>query len=241
MTGGDSFFARGCGEDGGSIAANFKSIMVLNIVPDISGLDEATMKRLGMILFEGRWYKTNEARALGIDPNDIEGQIKRKEYIMDDRIDDDIPRLASALLWLAVKNYPKYRKEGLENPPYIRRWMEEYWKKHDPINAFLSEKMENPKKKCKCSECDYMEDKSGCVKCEGKEFYEEIDVSKSVTATEIYPEFKRWMKETYPESKLTPKNRMTDMLSSKDKLGPLKGRKWYGFQLKRPEVTALEE
>lgn len=252
MTGNGSFFARGCGEDGGSIDATFKMFMVLNIVPNISGMDYATLKRLSMILFEGQWLKPSEAKAKGL-PEDIEEQIKLKTYVMDDRIENDIPRLASALMWLAVKYYAVYREEGIENPPYVTRWMEDYWKRHDPFNAYISERLDNAVTRVKCNHCnnvlgeetptegaDPSPDLEGCEHC-NKGYVEKVDSKQYITASDIFPDFKRWMKETYPSQKAINKTRMTEILAAKDKLGKQRDRRWYGYKLKEYEINMLGE
>ena len=49
ITGGDSFFARKNHQDGGSIETTFKPVLVLNSVPDIAGMEEATKTRFTMV------------------------------------------------------------------------------------------------------------------------------------------------------------------------------------------------
>ena len=71
---------------------------------------------------------------------------------MDERFEDNIPKLAGALLWLAVKHYKAYRREGLTPPQYIKDWMTEYWKKHDPHISFITEMLDNPKVLKECEE-----------------------------------------------------------------------------------------
>lgn len=240
MTGNGSFFARGCGEDGGSIDANFKMFMVLNIVPNISGMDYATLKRLSMIVFEGQWLKPSEAKSEKL-PDDIEEQIKLKKYVMDDRIENDIPRLASALMWIAVYYYKHYREEGIENPPYVTNWMENYWKNHDPYNAYINERIEKVITRETCQDC-FEEDEDGkkeCQRCKGTGTEEKVDSKKYITASDVYPDFKRWIKETYPNLKVINKTNMTEILSSKDKLGKPKNYRWYGYQMKETEINLI--
>lgn len=240
ISGGDSYFARGCNQDGGSVESSFKAIMVLNIVPDISGMDEATRNRFSMIPFEGRWLKKDEAGSS--IPDNLEEQIKMKTYVMDDRFEDNIPRLAAAMLWLSVNQYKIYRQEGLALPPYIKKWMNDYWKKHDPYVAFISEKIENPKIAKACDICAVLEKANDkCEKCHGKGVMEVIDVTKSLTASDIFPEFKRWLKETYPYLKVIPKGKFTDMLSTKDKLGKQQNRRWWGIAMKQNAVATIIE
>jgi len=239
ITGGDSFFARKNHQDGGSIETTFKPVLVLNNVPDVSGMDEATKTRFSMVPYEGRWLRPEEIDKLEFElPDDIEEQIKLKTYIMDEKFEDNIPHLANALLWLAVNNYKKYLDEGLKDPVYIQDWMTEYWRKNDAFTAFISERLENPKITVACKKC---EDDS-CEYCDGTKFVEEIDKEKSLTATELFPEFRRWFIETYPNKKrehIPDKKKFTNIMSNKDKLKPQINRRWWGVALRR--INNLEE
>jgi len=237
ITGGDSFFARGCNEDGGSFECSFKAVMILNVVPHVSGLDEATRKRFAMIPFEGRWLKPDESKNI---PDDINEQIKLKTYKMDDRFEENIPRLAAALLWLAVNYYKKYRQEGLILPSYVNKWMKSYWDSHEPLSAFIAENLENPKINKNCVHCKLVVDKDTCSKCEGTGVIEEIDTTRGVTMTEIYVEYKRWFKEVYPDTRITDKAKLKERLCAKDKLGKQKSQKWWGITFRKPMATMLE-
>jgi len=233
ITGGDSFFARNCNQDGGSIETTFKPILVLNNVPDIDGNDEANKTRFTMVPYESRWLRPEELekynKEFGEFPKDIEEQIENKTFVMDGNFEKNIPRLASALLWLAVDYYKIYKKEGLKDPPYMQKWMENYWKKNDSFTSFIYERLENPKIIKECC----IEEK--CKKCGGKNRYEDIDETKTLTATELYPEFKRWFYETYPNKKkdqLPDKKKFSNIMSNKDKLGTQISRKWHGVALR---------
>ena len=235
VTGGDSFYARDCCENGGTIETSFKPIMVLNIVPDITGLDEATRERFSMVPFEGRWIRADE----DVDVcEDIEDQIKNKTYRMDNRFEDNIPRLAGALLWLAVQYYKKYIKEGLSNPPYIKKWMNEYWKKHDPYVSYISENLENPLIKKECKKCTAIS-REKCSFCSGSGEIDEIDSEQSVTSTEIYPEFKRWFIATHSQ-KPVPQPKFTDIMSDPKKLGKQHKHRWWGVRIKKKANVIFE-
>ena len=208
FTGGDSFYARGCGLDGGSIEMTAKNIMVLNVVPDITGMDEASKNRFMMIPFEGRWLKPEEEKKTPIAET-FEEQVKAKVYRMDPRFEENIPRLAAALNWLSIHNYTKYRKEGLVRPSYIEKYMDEYWSKNDPFSAFIEENLEITRRE------------NGLV-----------DDTKYITATDIYPIYRSWFKQNYPKFTAVEKRKFTPFMCAPDRLGKQKGRRWYGYTIK---------
>jgi len=208
ITGGDSFYARSCGEDGGTIESTFKYILVLNIVPDINGMDEATKNRFMMIPFEGRWLKPEEEEITPVAET-FEEQVANKTYRMDPRFEENIPRLSSALNWLCIQNYSKYLNEGLKRPNYIKKFMDEYWSKNDPFSAFIEEVLEIPKKQ------------DGLV-----------DDNKYVTVSDIYPKYRTWFKQNYPNFKSVEKSKFLSFMAAPDRLGKQRGRRWYGYSIK---------
>jgi hypothetical protein len=126
----------------------------------------------------------------------------------------------------------------------MQRWMDDYWKKNDSYTSFIAERLENPIISVGCKACKQMDDEEckSCIECEGKRFKDEIDTSKSLAAFELYPEFKRWFFETYPNKKkdqLPDKKKFTTIMSGKDKLKPQHNRRWWGVVLRK--VNHLEE
>ena len=210
ITGGDSMFVRNCNEDGGSIETTFKTIVVLNVVPGFRGLDEATKNRLFLIPFEGRWIGPND-KSFTI-PETFDEQVKAKIYPMDSRFEDKLPRLATALNWYCINNYKKYLEEGLQRPKYIEEYMEKFWEQNDPYSAFIQENLEIPKKE------------NG-----------NVDDTKYITATDLYPIYKRWFKNNYPGFQLVEKAKMTTFLSTDDRLGKQRARRWYGYTIRVTE------
>ena len=228
ITGGDSFFGRGCKQDGGSIETSFKTVMVLNNVPDISNLDEATKERFKMIPFEGRWAKEEEDIQI---PESFEEQIQMKTYRMDKKFEDNIPRLAMALLWLSVKNYKFYAENGLTNPEYIKKWMKDYWKMNDPYLSFINEKLIKIEKEIDCEGC------SGCKKCcDGKRIV--IDETVGIRTKDIYHIFRNWLKDTHPHMRMINQGAFTKTMSTRDKLGKQVKWLWAGWKIKASEDEA---
>lgn len=212
LTGGDGFYARGCGENGGAIDATFKAIAVMNIVPSITSLDEATMNRIMMIPFEGRWIKPEEKKNFKLKDT-FEEQIREKIYEMDPRFETNIPRLAQALNWLCIQNFKKYRREGLEKPAYIDKYMADYWSKNDPCKVFIEENLEIPRK----------EDGT-------------LDDTKYVTKTDLYPVYKKWFKSNYTNYKIVEPAKFVILMSDPARLGKQGARRrWYGYSIKQQE------
>ena len=61
-----------------------------------------------------------------------------------------------------------------------------------------------------------------------------------LTATDIYPIYKKWWKESYPQNPVLPKPKMIEILSTPDKLKKQKDRRWYGVVIRKqapPEIS----
>ena len=218
FTGGDSYYARKNHDDGGSIEATFKSAVAMNIVPDISDMDEATKERCLFIPFEARWVKPSEPIYKEIKET-FEEQVEQKLFKIDPTFDKNIPKLASALCWMSVQNYALYKKEGiLQRPAYLQKFLDDYWSKEDPYVAFINECLEEPKN------------------ADGLH-----DLSKYVTATDIYPIYKKWFKSNYPNHKSIEKSKFTTFMSSGNgRLGKQRSRRWYGWSIKVMDADNVE-
>ena len=82
--------------------------------------------------------------------------------------------------------------------------MTDYWKKHDPHISLITEMLDNPKVRKECEDCkdDTEEERleSECITCGNTREVEIIDMTKSITASQLYPIYKKWFKETYPSN-----------------------------------------
>lgn len=226
LTGGDSMFARSLHENGGSIKTTCKFLVVCNCVPEIEGLDEATKNRVVQVPFEGRWIKKGAKKDEEhfVVPKTHAEQVKAKLYHMDINFEDKVGNLAKAMLWFMVENYSYYRKEGLIPPPYMKEWMDQYWKKFDRNICFLSENVEKMYAPCDC------EDPDSCTKCYGKR--EVKDPAYSVTSSQFYNHYKNWFRSEFSNKTLPLKANVIEMFETRDKLGKLsKDKKWHGIKL----------
>lgn len=253
ITGGQSDYNRALFDGGGSKLATFKAILIMNIVPQIKGLDEASKGRILQIPFEARWLRPTEEGYKDI-PEDVEEQIKNKVYKIDYKFDRNIGRFAEAFLWLMVnKDYEIYKKEGLIPPQDIQNFIEDFWASgNDPYSTFIDEKLRKVYKDCdNCSdgECNidncngsfikntnkiYICDTCNkiCDKCEGKRNI--INEQIKITGSQLYPIYSRWIKQNFNE-KPDSKTVFISMISTKDKLGKQKNRSWRGWELFIPD------
>ncbi len=171
-TGGDRFFARMCGDDGGSIDLTHKSVYMCNAIPTIPNLDKATKNRFGILPFLSTWSMDA--------PDDPIEQYRTRTFKMDPFFERRLPDMAEAIFWIAVEYFPKYMEEGLIPPQIIRDYTNQHWKDNDPYEAFMFEKLKQVKMK--------PDDK--------------ISESNSLTSTDLYPHFKSFFKSQYPQSQV---------------------------------------
>jgi phage/plasmid-associated DNA primase len=229
ITGSDSQFGRGNYKDGGSINPSYNAIMVLNRIPNISNLDEAAKRRFTITPFEGRWVDEDD----DIDVAEtFEDQIKEKIYWMDKRFEKQIPRLAMALLWLAVEYYQKYITEGHRRPDYIRQSMKDYWKANDPYICFIDEHIEKMEKEVECKKCaDKDDDEKGCKLC-NKGIRMKVDKDFKLRTKDIFSAFKKWLRTSDYSIKMPTQGQFTADMCTRDKLGKQEKYCWEGYRLK---------
>jgi phage/plasmid-associated DNA primase len=136
QTGGDRFFARNCNENGGSIAAIYKIIVMCNRIPNVPNLDLATMERFFILMFLSKWVDD--------PPADIEEQYRTRTFKKDRFFEKKIPDLAEAFAWLMITYFPTYIKEGLEPPQIVKDYIIKHWKERDPYRAFITDCVMTP-------------------------------------------------------------------------------------------------
>jgi phage/plasmid-associated DNA primase len=130
-TGGDSFYARNTFDDGGSIEALFKLILVCNVIARIDGADNATVERLKIMPYASEFVND--------PPETEEERIRLKKFKKNTDFDCVINDMAKAFLWKIFHYYKIYREEGLTDPKYINGIVEHYWNNTDPYKQYIDE------------------------------------------------------------------------------------------------------
>jgi hypothetical protein len=198
-TGRDRTFARFCNENGGSIELAHKSIYMCNFVPNIPGVDEPTKKRCVFLLFLSKWVME--------PPETEEERYQKRLFQMDLNFDQKIPRLAEAMFWFAVHNFDTYVKEGLKIPKKMKEHADEHWKVHDPHEAFMDERLKKI----------------------DVEVGEEPTSSNSITAGELFPQFRSFFRSRYPQSIIPTHPQFEAQMTQR--LGERVKRRWLGWSL----------
>lgn len=196
-TGGDSQFGRSCGKDGGSITMTHKAIFMCNGVPNVPGVDEPTKNRMAFLLFLSKWVDN--------PPRDIKEQYAQRLFKKDVNFEQRLPELAEAMFWLAVQYYPKYYKVGLKAPKMVQEYAKMHWEDNDPYQSFISERMEKVK-----------------VKSDNP-----VNGSNSVTASDIYPQFKNFFRVNNPQSTMPTSSQFKTQMYQR--LGDPVGKRWVGW------------
>lgn len=135
MTGGDRFFGRFCGENGGSIENMYKTHYVTNVIPRIIGIDKAVEDRLLILPYLGKWSENA--------PESKEEQQKLRTFKIDYTFDSKIKNFCQAFAWIMFKTFPVYKMEGLKKPQIVIDYTTKYWNENDCFKMFIDEKLED--------------------------------------------------------------------------------------------------
>lgn len=216
MTGMDKTFARMMRENGGNFEVIFKLILMCNKIPSIPSADKAIKNRVAIVPFMSVWVdpkkKDNEYEV----PEDEAEQMKMGIFKMDPTFSEKIPSMKSAALWVLVKTYSDYVKNGLKTPDAVNKATKHYWSENDMYTLFAEE-------------CISTAVKPGSITDTNPEG--ERDFEAKMTLTDVFAEFKYWYKETYPGSK--PLARDTFKYELEQRWGKLPRGGWKGIRTKQ--------
>ena len=201
LTGGDSFFVRNLHEKGGEVQAMFKMILMCNKVPAIPTGGKAVKNRTRIVPFMSTWVNN--------PPQSEDEQFEKKLFKKDPFFEVQIPRLAQAFMWLLVQYYPKYIREGIDEPPIVKEATSQYSEDNDIYRQFIGE----------CIVAAKTED-------------DQINNDSSLSQAEIYREFKAWYRDSFPGNKPPDSNTVKMELINHGRLGKQgPKRRWYGICL----------
>lgn len=134
-TGGDGFFGRACNENGGTIEATFKLILMSNRIPDFDGIDKGVYGRCLIIPFLSTWVDD--------PPETEEEQFRLRLFKKDPFFENEIPEMAPAMAWLMVQYYTAYMQNGLKIPEIVKQHTQHHWDATDPFVGFIKDCIES--------------------------------------------------------------------------------------------------
>lgn len=210
QTGGDRFFARNCNENGGSITATHKTILMCNRIPNTNA-DKATINRFNILPFLSTWVDD--------PPKTTAEQYRLRLFKKEQFFENRIPALSHAFGWLMVQYYPKYAQEGLKPPVIVQNYIKHHWEERDAYVGFITERV-----------VEAYKDREKV----------ERDLDATLSAGEMYPAFKQWYRDQYPGLTLPTASRFKEEMCGKNRLGPqAENRRWIGVRLNLPVPTNL--
>lgn len=240
LTGNDRFFARQLFDNGTEIDAHFKLICVCNKIPSIPNGGKAIKNRV----------KVNPFLSTFVDkpPEDIIEQKRRRTFLKDPNFEDNVDKLATAMIWLAIQDYDRYVEEGLNEPSIIKAETDMYWQENDPYEMFIRDclnidiqnlntlietynryayikkfqKSPRSNKPLELSTEDEIQIK--------KELDTKIEGAKYLVQGQIYKTFKLWYREEFPGNSMPDSPQVKiEMLN---RLGAQINRRWYCVSIK---------
>lgn len=206
MTGQDSIFARNCNENGGNFEPMFTLVTMCNKVPSITDSSKAIKNRARIVPFRSVWVEDA--------PDNEEEQFKLRRFKRIDDFSSQIPRMASAALWVFAQYYAEYKKKGLEEPAIIKEYTNKFWEDNDIYYLFTME-------------CIEYVIKPGSVTVENPKG--ERDSSVVLSIGDVYNEFKVWYKSYSPNNPIPNRDAVQYQLNQR--WGTAKNNKWGGIKL----------
>lgn len=207
ISGGDSFFARFLHDNGGKVKVTFKFVVVCNKIPRMNSVHQSIKNRFLIIPFMSKF--TNDAS------DNIEVQYKEKKFKRDPFFENQIPKLAPAILWIFSKYFGQYKREGLNTPQVVKEACEDYWKDVDIYEMFKDE----------------------CITLAWKDKTKGVrDNDARVTTGDLHREFKQWFKTKYEGEKVPTIRDFKGEMSKQFGQKPLEGKYWLGIALATQEA-----
>lgn len=196
FSGNDRQWCRTLFDKGGAMEQLYKLILLCNDIPHFSHVEKALISRVLIIPFLALF--SIEA------PEDPTEQRKQRCYPMDPTLEDQIPDLAPAFLWICVQYFPKYVVEGIKTrPKIVSEYTQNYWKRHDYYRCFMEECLRKTE-------------------------------DGSLTSTELVKAFREWFEENNgrgTNKQLLQTSYLITKFTTSEYLGPWENRRWKGWKL----------
>jgi len=216
LTGNDSFFTRTLHDKGCEIKPMFTTVLQCNTPPAIPAQDKPTWSRIRVLDYESKFVQSQDLSKYPV-PEDENEQFKKKRFHADPNFSDQLPDLASVLLWKLFRRYiDSYSEKGLVEPEEVKFSTARYQTENDIYQQFIESKIEKTD-----------------------------DLENFVRMNDMFAEFKSWYQENHPSYRREPiskpkmKKELIERLGevniesdrTEDKYGFGKLGRWWGYKL----------
>ena len=198
LTGNDEFYTRGLFKEGKNVVATFKMTLICNKLPRLSADDQAVWNRVRVLPFESFFPKDSS-----LVPQTFEEQLKKKIFYRDNTLNEKLPYMKQAFMWLMFETYREIQQFGESpEPDIVTNATALYRQNNDMFLQFVNEKIK----------------KDQTPNCPG------------LTLQDAYAEFRLWFHDTFSGIKLPSKNDLKEDLYKR--FGIPRGIKWKDYRLK---------
>lgn len=139
FTGGDLICARALFKEPIYFKPQFKPFLLCNDLPSIRSDDDGTWRRIKVIPFSSKFHKPDEStKQIRID-------IDKKNsghFWADLTMSEKLPEWRQMFMSLLIKYYKIYKVNGLKHPKLVTKHTDEYRKKCDVFQDFISDYLE---------------------------------------------------------------------------------------------------
>lgn len=131
LTGRDMIYARPLYKEPIKFRPQFKLLLMCNHMPDIPSDDGGTWRRIRVIKFTSKFVDDPQAE---------------NEYKIDRKLSEKMEYWKSAFVFILLKNYQQYLKEGMKEPEVVMKYSLEYQRSSDIYGQFVDDKLKPTKK-----------------------------------------------------------------------------------------------
>ena len=128
LTGGDKIHARGLYKEPIEFKPQFKLVLTCNELPGIPANDRGTWRRIRVVEFISKF--TDDP-----DPNEP------YEFPIDHELSEKLREWPEAFMYMLIERYKKYKRNGLKEPPSVKKNTEDYQADSDIFKQFMNEKI----------------------------------------------------------------------------------------------------
>jgi P4 family phage/plasmid primase-like protien len=178
MSGGDAITAREMYKAPVEFKPRWKLLLTCNNLPNIPSNDDGTWRRLRVVEFKSKF----------VDAHELESD-NPYCFLKDYDLSIKLRNWKEAFMFLLIKYYKKYRKEGIKEPEEVLKYTRQYQEKCNVYMEYINEYLEMD------NDPEY----------------------KGVKHTDVYKEFKVWFRNQYENAKCPVVKEFKEYLDSKGK------------------------